>query len=193
MTHPSYQIFKEKMEQAPRQPRPSNSITLRPFDLSDVDDFMVWATDDRVSRFCSWDTYTNREDVLNYMKAVVLPHPWFRAICIEGRPIGAISIAPGSHSDRCRGELGYVLSSEYWGQGVATVAVKMVINTIFSEWAHLERLEAIVDVDNVGSQRVLEKVGFLREGVLRKYFIQKGRTRDAVMYSFLSTDPMPEL
>ncbi|XXG73728.1 hypothetical protein AAC387_Pa07g2589 [Persea americana] len=170
------------------------SITLRPFDLSDIDDLMVWATDDRVSRFCSWDTYTNREDALNYLKEKILPHPWFRAICIDGRPIGAISIVPGcSLSDRCRGELGYVLSSKYWGQGIATVAVKIVINTIFSEWPHLERLEAIVDVDNPGSQRVLEKAGFLREGLLRKYFIQKGRTRDAVMFGIISTDPRPEL
>ncbi|RWR85377.1 Acetyltransf_3 domain-containing protein [Cinnamomum micranthum f. kanehirae] len=157
------------------------SITLRPFHLSDIDDFMVWVTDDRVSRFCTWDTYTNREDALNYLKEI-LSHPWYRAICIDGRPIGAISIAPGSLSNRCRGELGYVLSSKYWGQGIATVAVKMVINTIFSEWPHLERLEAIVDVDNLGSQRVLEKAGFLREGLLRKYFIQKGRTRDALMF-----------
>ncbi|RWR85375.1 Acetyltransf_3 domain-containing protein [Cinnamomum micranthum f. kanehirae] len=168
------------------------SITLRPFHLSDIDDFMVWATDDRVSHFCTWDTYTNREDALNYLKEI-LSHPWYRAICIDGRPIGAILIEPGSFSDRCRGELGYVLSSNYWGQGIATVAVKMVINTIFTEWPHLERLEAIVDVDNPGSQRVLEKAGFLREGLLRKYFIQNGRTSDAVMFSIISTDPRPGL
>ena len=45
-----------------------------------------------------------------------------------------------------------------------------------------------MDVDNKGSQRVLEKAGFVREGVLRKYFLQKGRVRDMVIFSLLSTD-----
>ena len=62
-------------------------------------------------------------------------------------------------------------------------------NTIFAEWPHLERLEAIVDVENPGSQRVLEKAGFQREGVLRKYMLLKGKTRDLVMFSLLSFDP----
>ena len=62
-------------------------------------------------------------------------------------------------------------------------------NTIFSEWPHLERLEARVLVENVGSQRVLEKAGFQREGVLRKYMTLKGKIRDLMMFSLLSADP----
>ncbi|KAL0414512.1 UNVERIFIED_CONTAM: hypothetical protein Sradi_1652900 [Sesamum radiatum] len=53
----------------------------------------------------------------------------------------------------------------------------------------LERLEAVVAVQNTASQRVLEKAGFMREGVLRKYFLLKGRPTDAVIFSLLSTDP----
>ena len=81
------------------------------------------------------------------------------------------------------------MASQYWGKGIGTKAVKLVVNTIFKEWPLLERLEALVDVQNVGSQRVLEKAGFSREGVLRKYFILKGKTRDMVMFSVLSSDP----
>ncbi|XP_068635975.1 uncharacterized protein [Aristolochia californica] len=168
-------------------------ITLRKFDLSDVDDFMVWATDDRVSRFCSWDTYTSKEAGLAYLRDTVLPHPWFRAICVDNRPIGAISLIPGSGNDECRAEMGYVLASGYWGKGIATRAVKMVVSRVFDEWTHLERVEALVEVENPGSQRVLERAGFSKEGVLRKYFMRKGRLRDMVMYSFISTDPVPEL
>ncbi|KAG9451969.1 hypothetical protein H6P81_004873 [Aristolochia fimbriata] len=168
-------------------------ITLRKFDLSDIDDFMVWATDDLVSRFCSWDTYTSREAGLAYLRNTVLPHPWLRAICIDDRPVGAISLIPGAGSDACRAELGYVLASGCWGKGIGTRAVKMVVSRVFDEWSHLERVEALVDVGNYGSQRVLEKAGFTREGVLRKYSMLKGRMRDMVMYSFLSTDSVPEL
>ena len=162
-------------------------ITLRPLELSDIDDFMVWATDEKVARFCTWEPYASKEDGLNFIKNV-LPYPWFMAICLENRPIGAISVISNLGNDRSRGELGYVLGSRYWGKGIATQAVKLVPDIIFKEWTHLERLEALVDVENVGSQRVLEKAGFQREGVLRKYFIAKGISKDMVMFSLLSTD-----
>lgn len=167
----------------------SSDISLRVLDVSDIDDFMVWASDDRVTRFCSFDSYTSKEDGINYIKNTVSHHPWLRAICVNNRPVGAISVTANSGNDKCRGELGYVVAADYWGKGIATKAVKMVANTIFDEWPHLERLEALVAVDNVGSQRVLEKAGFKREGVLRKYLILKGRTRDCVIFSLLSTDP----
>lgn len=167
----------------------SSVISLRLLDLSDIDDFMVWASDDKVTRFCSFDSYTSKEDGINYIKNTVSRHPWYRAICVNNRPVGSISVTANSGNDKCRGELGYVLAADYWGKGIATKAVKMVANTIFDEWPHLERLEAVVDVENVASQRVLEKAGFKREGVLGKYFIMKGSTKDMVVFSLLSTDP----
>ena len=167
----------------------SSDISLRLLDVSDIDDFMVWASDDKVTRFCSFDSYTSKEDGINYIKNTVSRHPWLRAICVNNRPVGSISVTANSGNDKCRGELGYVLAADYWGKGIATKAVKMVANTIFDEWPHLERLEALVVVDNAGSQRVLEKAGFTREAVLRKYLILKGTTRDCVIFSLLSTDP----
>ena len=114
-----------------------SNLSLRLLDLSDIDDFMVWATDEKVTRFCSWEPYTNKEDGLNFIRNTVLPHPWFRAICLDDRPIGAISVTENSGNDKCRGELGYVLASKYWGKGIATRAVKMVAKTIFVDWPHL--------------------------------------------------------
>lgn len=68
--------------------------------------------------------------------------------------------------------------------------MKQVIKVAFSEFPHLERLQALVDVENVASQKVLEKAGFQREGVLRKYVVIKGKSRDMVMFSVLSNDPL---
>ncbi|KAM7252291.1 hypothetical protein ACFE04_024174 [Oxalis oulophora] len=166
-------------------------ISLRPFELADVDDFMVWSTDENVARFCSWEPHTDKEDVINYIKTAILPHPWFRAICLNKRPIGYILMTPNSSNvNRCRGEIGYVLATKYWGKGIATTAVKIACKKIFDEWSYIERLEAFVDVDNIGSQRVLEKARFTKEGVLRKHYKLKGRTRDFVLFSLLSTDPI---
>ncbi|KAJ7954862.1 Acetyltransferase (GNAT) domain protein [Quillaja saponaria] len=164
-------------------------ISLRLLDVSDIDDFMVWATDVKVTDFCSWEPFKSKEDGINFIKDKVISHSWFRAICLENKPIGTIFVTENSGNDKCRAELGYHLASKHWSKGIATQAVKLVAKTIFHEWSHLERLEAFVDVENVGSQRVLEKAGFKKEGVLRKFFILKGKTRDFFMFSLLSTDP----
>ncbi|CAI0465908.1 unnamed protein product [Linum tenue] len=65
----------------------------------------------------------------------------------------------------------------------------MAVKAVFEEWGpELERVEGLVDVENVGSQRVLEKAGFYREGLLRRYVVFKGRSRDMVMFSILCSD-----
>ncbi|GMN73607.1 hypothetical protein TIFTF001_053055 [Ficus carica] len=160
-------------------------ISLRPFDLSDVDDFMLWAGDEKVSRFCSWEANFSKENGLELLKKWIFYHPWCKSICLDDKSIGEIMVTGNSGGDRCRAEIGYALGSDYWNKGIVTHVVKMVANAIFWEWPHLERLEALVDVANVASQRVLEKADFEREGVLKKYYILKGRTRDMVMYSFI--------
>ncbi|KAF3324345.1 N-acetyltransferase p20 [Carex littledalei] len=165
-------------------------VTLRRFHLADLDDFYVWASDDQVSAWCRWDTYTSKEDLLNYMNSDVLLHPWMRAICYHGHPVGAISVTPFTGADSCRAELGYVLASQYWGKGIATKAVKLVLGKVFREFEELERVEALVDVENVGSQKVLEKSGFSKDGVLRRYWIHKGKVKDMVLYSFINPYPL---
>ncbi|CAF1823766.1 BnaC04g12680D [Brassica napus] len=167
---------------------PARRISLRQMTLSDVDHYMVWATDAKVAQFCSWEPCTSREEAITYITDSVLTHPWLRAICLEDdRPIGYILIMA---VDDIRKEIGYVLARKYWGKGFATEAVRLVTAEIFKEMPEIERLEALVDVDNMGSQRVLEKVGFTREGVMRNFIIMKGSVRDMVMFSFLPSDPL---
>ncbi|CAN8247667.1 unnamed protein product [Cochlearia groenlandica] len=177
-------------------PPPPERIHLRPMTLSDIEDFMVWATDTNVTRFCTWEPYKSKEKGIAFINDFVLPHPWLKAICLDNdRAIGTISVTP---VDKIRGEIGYVIGSKkeigyvlarkYWGQGFATEAVRVVTAEIFKEMPEIERLEALVDVENVGSQRVLEKGGFTREGVMRKFFVMKGSVRDMVMFSFLPCD-----
>ncbi|KAG6766129.1 hypothetical protein POTOM_030196 [Populus tomentosa] len=166
----------------------SSRISLRPFKLSDVDDFLKWASDDRVTRYLRWNSITSREEALAHLEKVAIPHPWRRSICLDDRSIGYISISPESNDDRCRASFGYALAAEYWGQGIATIASKMAVSSVFQDLPYLVRLQALVEVENRSSQRVLEKTGFVKEGLLRKYGYCKGEIRDMLVYSFLSTD-----
>lgn len=163
-------------------------ISLRPFNCSDVNEFLKWASDDRVTRYLRWNTIASREEALEYIEKVAMPHPWRQSICLDDRSIGYVSIRPESGDCRCRAHVGYAVSAEHWGQGIATIALKIAVSSVFKDFPDLVRLEALVEVENKGSQRVLEKVGFLKEGFLRKYGYCKGEIRDMFIYSFLSSD-----
>ncbi|KAK6804844.1 hypothetical protein RDI58_002628 [Solanum bulbocastanum] len=166
----------------------SSRISLRPFKLTDVDDMMLWAGDDRVTQTIRWNTFTSKGEALTFIKDVCIPHPWRRSICIDDRSIGFVSVFPGSGDDRNRADVGYAVAFEYWGQGIGTEAVKMTVPQVYSEFPEVIRLQALVDVENKASQRVLEKVGFIKEGKLRKYGYHKGKLVDLFMYSLLSTE-----
>ncbi|KAK3042176.1 hypothetical protein RJ639_001296 [Escallonia herrerae] len=151
-----------------------SEITIRPYKASDVDDFMVYAGNDNVTRFTRWHTFTSRNEALTYMKESCIDHPFCRSICFRDRSIGYISITPQPGDGQCRAEVGYALAAKYWGHGITCKALRVAIRDVFVKFPQLVRLQALVLMDNKGSQRVLEKVGFLKEGVLRKYSWHKG-------------------
>lgn len=169
----------------------SLNVTTRPYKESDVDDFLSYASDDKVSQFTRWKTFTSREEALAYIKEFCIPHPYCRSICLDDRSIGFLFIRPESGDDKCRAELGYAIGSKYWGRGITTRVLNMAISEGFKLFPDVVRLQARVDLKNKASQRVLSKLGFLKEGVLRKYTYNKGQVIDLVVYSLLSTDPGP--
>ncbi|XP_015573470.1 uncharacterized N-acetyltransferase p20 [Ricinus communis] len=164
-------------------------ISIRPFKLSDVDDYLKWVSDDRVAKNVRWGAITSREEALLHLERAVIPHPWHLSICLDDRSIGYIAVWQGTLDyEKCRAHIGYAIGVEHWGQGIATVALKMAMSRVFKDLPNLVRLEAYTLVDNKKSQRVLEKVGFLKEGLLRKVFHYQGEVRDFLVCSFLSTD-----
>ncbi|XP_072987136.1 uncharacterized protein [Typha latifolia] len=172
--------------QPPKNPTPT--VTLRPCRPSDLDALVAWAWDPRILQFLRRGPLANSDEARHYLTTHILPHPYCRAICVDDRPVGMIKVNPGPAHEPFKASVGYSLAYDYWGRGIATVVLKMVVGDVFKSWAHLVRLEAIADVENPASQRVLEKAGFKREGVLRKFVMLKGEYRDMVMFSYLASD-----
>jgi len=81
-------------------------------------------------------------------------------------------------------EIGYILSSSERGKGYCTEAVQIMVDYLFLS-KETVRIQASVDPRNVVSQRVLEKVGFKKEGTLRKSLFLKGKWTDLSVYSIL--------
>ena len=97
--------------------------------------------------------------------------------------LGSVGIVHLDHEER-RCELGYWVTREARGRGLATRAVRML-----SAWAFenlpADRIEIHAEPENAASRRVAERVGFRFEGVLRSYIVNKGVRRDAASYSLL--------
>jgi len=157
-------------------------ITLRPLSHTDISDFMEWATDNEVTKYMMWNSYTSMEEAQSFFTAVVDKHPWFKAICCDKKVIGSITLDKGRGAHSCKAELGYVIARKYWNQGFATKAIHLAAKTGFQD-LDVKRIEAYVDPTNVSSQRVLEKNGFQREGLLKSCVIQKGTIKDRFLYS----------
>jgi ribosomal-protein-alanine N-acetyltransferase len=86
--------------------------------------------------------------------------------------------------------VGYMVDASYRGRGVATAAVRLVVARAFGE-LRLHRLDAGAMPSNVGSQRVLEKAGFTRVGVLRRYLFIGDAWQDHVLYELVGPDFVP--
>jgi len=86
------------------------------------------------------------------------------------------------------GEIGYMVAPAARGQGVAGRALRLITGWALGELG-LERVELRIDVDNEPSIRVAERLGYVREGVLRSLHLKDGIRTDVAVYSLLPTDP----
>ncbi|WP_395062281.1 GNAT family N-acetyltransferase [Flavobacterium sp.] len=106
-------------------------------------------------------------------------------ITLKGNPkligiIGHYRIQPENH--RC--EIGYMILPQYNGQGIVTEAIKIVLEYGFDD-LQMHSIEAVIDPDNVASERVLQKNGFVKEAHILENELYEGKFWDTVIYSLL--------
>ncbi|MFK7049098.1 MULTISPECIES: GNAT family N-acetyltransferase [Flavobacterium] len=86
-----------------------------------------------------------------------------------------------------RSEIGYMILPEYNGRGIATEAVQLILEYGFNQMG-LHSIEAVIDPKNQASARVLEKLGFVKEGHLRENEYFEGKFWDSVIYAILKSE-----
>lgn len=104
------------------------------------------------------------------------------AIEVGGKAIGSIGVSPFSDVHARTAEIGYWIAEDYWGRGIATEAVRAVTEHAFHALG-IVRVQAAVFDGNDTSMRVLEKCGYVREGVLAKSVFKDGKLIDSVLYA----------
>ncbi|MDO4270459.1 MAG: GNAT family protein [Eubacteriales bacterium] len=109
-----------------------------------------------------------------------------RAIVIGGRAVGSVGVFCGADVYRRSAELGYWLAEEHWGGGVMTEAARRICTAAFEAF-DIVRIEAEPFAHNAGSRRVLEKLGFVLEGIKRQSVCKYGEIYDSCIYALLRT------
>jgi RimJ/RimL family protein N-acetyltransferase len=131
------------------------------------------------------------------------PHSWRRRWeenGLLGEDVGTLVVALGDEvlgfvqwNKRRTGRfsfcwnVGSALIPDVRGQGHGTRALRILVRYLFSH-THMNRIEAGTEITNIAAQRVLEKAGFTREGVIRGVGFQGGRWHDGVLYSVLRSE-----
>lgn len=148
--------------------------------------------DYEVTRYNIGQAYTSVTQALDLIKGMTRRFNegnelrWGITLRDENEVIGMVGFNYWHHWDH-RASVGYDLARAHWGKGFMPEALRAVLCFGF-ERMELNRIEADVSAVNAASIRVLEKVGFRQEGVMREQYFEEGVYYDLLMYSILKRE-----
>lgn len=159
---------------------------LRPFQSGDAPSIASLANDRDIwinlrDRFPHPYEITHAEAYIAHVSK--LEPPRSLAISVETRAVGSIGLILGSDIERVNAEIGYWLGKPYWGRGILSAALGAMTQYAIKEFK-LTRVFAVPFVRNPASSRVLEKAGFIREGLMKQSAIKDGIVEDQYLYAF---------
>ena len=105
----------------------------------------------------------------------------WRSIWADGELVGSISVERKDEGGKTIGEIGYMILTLWWSQGIGTEAVSQICEIAFRE-LELQQIIGQVFPENVASARVLEKNGFLMEGMMAGAIMKQGKVMDLIAY-----------
>jgi [ribosomal protein S5]-alanine N-acetyltransferase len=176
------------------------SLTLRYASADDVPALFELGSDAEVTRFFSWGPYTSPDQPAAYVAGLAGERERgerldFLIVRNGVGPIGVTGLIEPSGRDR-RAVVGTWLARADWGTG-ANAESKALIAHLGFRVLGLERLGAYADVENGRSHAALERIGFSREGVLRRWHRHGEQVHDVVLFSWLEQEwmlsPLSEL
>ena len=167
-------------------------LVLRPLREDDAAALFAMYSDPQFTRFWSFAPMTRLEQVSEYLSRLLKDSTSGKTlICAlelrsSGQMIGTCTLF-NLHEPCLRAEIGFGVRREFWGHGYTQEATGALIEHAFKSLP-LRRLEADIDPRNAASARVLERAGFVREGLLRERWVVGGEASDRALYGLLRSD-----
>lgn len=169
-------------------------LLLRPLRAEDAPAIFAYASNPNVSRFTLWEPHQTLADTERYLREYVAPkyeagQPEPFGLTLKSAPdvvigtVGCFVASPPFHTM----ELAYALAEPHWGQGLVVEAARAVRDFVFARYP-VERFQCRCKSENRQSERVMQKLGLTREGVLRASLYHRERYVDMTYYAQLRAE-----
>jgi RimJ/RimL family protein N-acetyltransferase len=167
-----------------------NDVTLRPLATTDLDTWYTWEYTIELAMLAGWTPLLAKtafkqkfEQRINEPKGEMK----YFALDYESQFVGVLQLAEIDHFEK-RAVISIFLGpKELWGRGIGSTALRLLLDYAFTVQG-LERVYSEVYGFNTRSQRLMEHVGFQREGILRQHDLQNGKRQDLHVYGILKPE-----
>lgn len=162
---------------------------LRKIEVNDALSLYEYLSMDEVTKYYDLETLTSKQQAVDLIQGLLQRYKVGRQIRwgITLKNSNNIIGTCGFHTlepDHYKAEVGYELHPDYWGAGIMSEVLAKVVDYGFTEM-NLNRIEAFYQPANLASKKVLEKNGFIYEGLLKQRFFTKGRFVDVALCAVL--------
>lgn len=167
-------------------------LVLRRFADADLAPFLAYANDPLVSRYQSWESYTEAQarELIGRQKEAEPGRPGWFSFAVElketRRMVGHVSLSAGAEDVR-QGEMGFAFAREYQGRGLAREAAGRVLAYAF-EVLGMHRVVGVTDCENARSVALLERLGMRREAHFVENIWFKGAWGSEYYYAILRSE-----
>ena len=168
-------------------------LILRALESEDAENmFQNWSNDPKVTKFLTWPANKEikmAEDILKIWKSQYEKSDFYQWGIVPksfGEVIGTISVVELDERVE-KVQIGYCIGQKWWNQGYTSEAFAAIISFLFEE-VGVNRIEAMYDLRNPGSGKVMEKCGLQYEGMLRQAGWSNSGIGDMAMHSILASE-----
>lgn len=167
-----------------------NNVTLRPLATTDLDAWYTWEYSIELAMLAGWTPLLAKtafkqkfEQRINEPKSEMK----YFALDYESQFIGVLQLAEIDHFEKRAVISIFIGPKELWGRGIGSAALRLLLDYAFTVQG-LERIYSEVYGFNTRSQRLMEHVGFQKEGILRQHDLQNGVRQDLHVYGILKPE-----
>lgn len=167
-------------------------LRLRKIEGSDANSIFNYLSDPEVMKYYGLEPFKSLDDAhaeISWYQDILKEQTgirWGITLKNDEKVIGSCGFL-NTVSNHFRTDIGFELSKQYWGQGIASEAMNAIIEYAFQQ-TDIQRIQALIEPLNKASQKMVERAGFLQEGLLRKYEYTCGKFDDLYMYGLLKEE-----
>jgi len=177
------------------EPAQLERVRLRAIVEADIDGIFAIYSDAETARYLSRPAWTERAQAAQFVERVRASYGTGSAISLaversSDQALVGECVLFGFNAQCRRAEIGYTLGRAYRSQGYMREALAGLIGIAFGP-LDLNRIEADIDPRNAPSARILERLGFVKEGYLRERWIVAGEKSDTALYGLLRSEWKP--